>query len=102
MILFSAICFIHCPRAVLYTLYTHYCTPAHQSNIFVKFADNTTGVGLITRGDESNYRDKVEKLVRWCRGKNLLLIISKTKELIVDLRRKKTVIQPLFIGGTCV
>ena len=40
---------------LLYTLYTHDCTPAHLSNTLVKFA--TTVVGLISKGDEPAYRD---------------------------------------------
>ncbi|XP_039647286.1 uncharacterized protein LOC120553194 [Perca fluviatilis] len=72
------------------------------NNTFVKFTDDTTVVGLISKGDESNYRDEVEQLAGWCRANNLLLNTSKTKELIVDFRRKKTDIQPLLIGGTCV
>ncbi|KAK3507142.1 hypothetical protein QTP70_008626 [Hemibagrus guttatus] len=38
---------------LLSTLYTHDCTPTHHSNTIVKFADNTTVVGLIAGGDES-------------------------------------------------
>ena len=38
----------------------------------------------------------------WCRVNNLFLDTSKTKTLIVDFRRKKTDIQLLLIGGTCV
>ena len=87
---------------LLYTLYSHDCTPAHHSNTFVKFADDTTVVGLISSGDETAYRDEVERLVGWCSANNLLLNATKTKELVVDYRRKKTVIQPLMIGGVCV
>ncbi|XP_042077993.1 uncharacterized protein si:ch1073-456m8.1 isoform X1 [Haplochromis burtoni] len=87
---------------LLYSLYTHDCTPRHHSNIFVKFADDTTVVGLISKGDESTYRDEVEQLTSWCKANNLLLNTSKTKELIIDFRRKKAEIQPLFINGDCV
>ena len=87
---------------LLYTLYTHYCSNAHHSNTFVKFAADTTVERLISRGDESDYRDEAERLAEWCGVNNLLLNTSKTKELIVDFRRKKTDIQPLLIGGTCV
>ncbi|KAJ8364954.1 hypothetical protein SKAU_G00137850 [Synaphobranchus kaupii] len=31
-------------------LYTHDCTPAHSSNSIIKFADDTTVVGLISGG----------------------------------------------------
>ncbi len=87
---------------LLYTLYTHDCTPTHSSNTIIKFADDTTMVGLISGGDESAYRDEVEQLSMWCIENNLALNITKTKELIIDCRRKKTDIQPLFINGDCV
>ncbi|KAK3571542.1 hypothetical protein QTP86_013175 [Hemibagrus guttatus] len=48
-----------------------------------------TSVGLIEEY-ESAYRDEVEQLTVWCREKNLLLHTSKTKELVIDYRRKKT------------
>ena len=35
---------------LLYSLYTHDCSPAHPENNIVKFADDTTVVGLITGG----------------------------------------------------
>ncbi|XP_078019488.1 uncharacterized protein LOC117251154 [Epinephelus lanceolatus] len=59
-------------------------------------------VGLISGGDESAHRAQVEHLTAWCRDNNLLLNTSKTKELIVDFRRKKMDIQPLHIRGECV
>ena len=88
---------------LLYSLYTHDCSPAHHSNTMVKFADDTTVVGLISRGgDEAAYRDEVGQLSTWCKANNLLLNTSKTKELIIDFRRKKTEITPLFINGESV
>lgn len=84
---------------LLYSLYTHDCTPAHSSNSVIKFADDTTIVGLISGGDESAYRNEVERLAGWCTENNLALNTSKTKELIVDFRRKKTDFQPLVISG---
>lgn len=47
-----------------------------------EFADDTSIVGLINNEDESEYRRVVEERVRWCTEYNLLLKISKTKELI--------------------
>ena len=87
---------------LLYTLYTHTCTPAHRSNTIVKFADDTTVVGLISKGDESAYRDEVVQLSEWCGENNLLLNTAKTQELVVDFRRRKTDIPPLIINGDCV
>ncbi|KAK2918691.1 hypothetical protein Q8A73_003062 [Channa argus] len=43
---------------LLFTLLTHDCTPSHNSNLFIKFADDTTVVGLITNNDETNYRSQ--------------------------------------------
>ena len=48
---------------LLYTLYTHDCSPIHHKNTLDKYADATTVVGLISRVEESNYRNKVERLV---------------------------------------
>ena len=81
---------------LLYSLYTYDCNPTHPENI-VKFADDTTVVGMITGGNEEAYRDKVLNLERWCATNNLALNISKTKELILDLRRNSATPAPLYI-----
>ncbi|XP_061751164.1 probable RNA-directed DNA polymerase from transposon BS isoform X2 [Nerophis ophidion] len=44
---------------LLYCLYTLDCSPAHSDNLIVKFADDTTVVGLISRGDEAAHREEV-------------------------------------------
>ena len=87
---------------LLFTLLTHDCTPKHSNNIFVKFADDTTVVGLVHNNDESNYRDEVSQLTTWCGNNNLLLNVEKTKEIIVDFRRAHTQHSPLSINGTAV
>ena len=46
---------------LLYSLYTHDCTPTHPTNTIIKFADDTTVIGLISLDDESAYRDEVKK-----------------------------------------
>ena len=84
---------------LLYSLYTSDCSPTHPENIFVKFADDTTVVGLITGGNEAAYRDEVLKLGEWCVSNNLALIITKTKELILDFRRNRAAPAPLYING---
>uniref|UniRef100_A0A3B1KH12 Reverse transcriptase domain-containing protein n=1 Tax=Astyanax mexicanus TaxID=7994 RepID=A0A3B1KH12_ASTMX len=87
---------------LLFTLLTHDCTPAHTSNLFVKFADDTTVVGLISNNDESHYRSEVSRLASWCKHNNLSLNTEKTKEIVVDFRRTHTLHTPLFINGTAV
>ncbi len=50
---------------LLYSLYTHDCTATHSSNVIVKFADDTTVIGLITDNDETAYRADVSTLTKW-------------------------------------
>lgn len=47
---------------LLFTLLTHDCTPSYSSNNLVKFVDDTTLVGLITKGGETHYRKAVDLL----------------------------------------
>ena len=86
----------------LYSLYTHDCVPAHHSNVIVKFADETTVMGLISNGDETAYREEVQRLTAWCSANNLLLNASKTKEMIFDWSRTRGDLAPLQIDGVCV
>ncbi len=87
---------------LLFTLLTHDCTPSHNSNIFFKFADDTTVVGLISNRDETNYRSEVSHLAGWCRVNNLSLNVEKTKEIVVDFRKVHTQHAPLTINGATV
>ena len=41
----------------LYSLFTQDCAAKHDSNNIIKFADDTTEVGLITDYDETAYRE---------------------------------------------
>ena len=47
---------------LLYSLFTHDCVAMHASNSIIKFADDTTVVGLITNNDETAYREEVRAL----------------------------------------
>ena len=85
---------------LLYTLFNHDCSPIHNSNSIIKFADDTTVLGLIRNNDESAYREEVQHLAAWCAGNNLVLNTTKTKELIVDFRKSKACIHtPIHING---
>uniref|UniRef100_A0A3P9DSM1 Reverse transcriptase domain-containing protein n=1 Tax=Maylandia zebra TaxID=106582 RepID=A0A3P9DSM1_9CICH len=87
---------------LLYSLYTYDCTATNSSNIIVKFADDTTVVGLITNGDETAYREEVSALTHWCQDNHLTRNVAKTKELIVDFRRCREVHTPITINGAAV
>ena len=43
----------------LYTLFTNDCIPIPSSNTIIKFAEDTTGVGLISDNNEWHYRQEV-------------------------------------------
>ncbi len=70
---------------LLYSLYTHDCVSSHSSTSIITFADDTVVLGLINNIN--------------C----LSLNVSKTKELIVDFRkRQQRPYTPLMISGTPV
>ncbi len=85
---------------LLYSLYTHDCAATHSSNVIVKFADDTTVIGLITDNDETAYRAEVSTLTKWYQENHLSLNIDKTKELVVDFRRQSREHTPITIDGT--
>ena len=72
-------------------LFTHDFTARHDSNTIIKFADDTTVVGLITDNDETAYREKVRDLA-----------VIKTKEMIVDYRKKRTENASILINWAVV
>ncbi|XP_031662242.1 uncharacterized protein LOC116357768 [Oncorhynchus kisutch] len=71
-------------------------------NSVIKFADDTTVVGLITKNNKTAYRKEVGTLIAWCQVNNLSLNISKTKELIVDFRRNHAGHVPILINRATV
>ncbi len=73
------------------------------STSIVKVADDTVVLGLISNNDETAYLDEVERLTSWSPDNCLSLNVSKTKELIVDFRkRQQQPYTPLMISGTPV
>ncbi|KAK6320198.1 hypothetical protein J4Q44_G00093050 [Coregonus suidteri] len=87
---------------LLYSLFTHDNVVTHDSNTIITFADDTTVEGLITDDDETAYREEVNDLAVWCQDNNLSLNVSKTKELIVDYRKRRAEHAPIHIDGAVV
>ena len=56
---------------LLYSLFPHDCTARHDSNTIIKFADDTTVVGLITDNSETAWREEVRDLEVWCARQRL-------------------------------
>ncbi|KAI4882537.1 hypothetical protein NFI96_010413 [Prochilodus magdalenae] len=74
----------------------------HSWNDIIKFVDDTKVVGLISKHDESAYREEVQRLTDWHRTNNLSLNVDKTKEMVVDFRRTRRDHSPLHIDGSTV
>ncbi|KAK3542898.1 hypothetical protein QTP70_006320 [Hemibagrus guttatus] len=87
---------------LLFSLYTNDCTSTDPSVRLLKFADDTTVIGLIQDGDESAYRQEVEQLAAWCSLNNLELNTLKTVEMIVDFRRNTPALPSLTIMNSTV
>ncbi len=87
---------------LLFSLYTNDCTSKDPSVKLLKFADDTTVIGLIQDGDESAYRQEVKELAIWCSLNNLELNTLKTVEMIMDFRRKPPALSPLTIMNSTV
>ena len=84
----------------LFTLYTadfsHHTTNCHLQ----KFSDDSAIVGLITDGDEEEYRELNRDFVDWCLLNYLQINAAKTKELVVDFSRNRHTATPVNIQGT--
>ena len=87
---------------LLYSLFTHDCVVMHASNSIMKFADDTTVVGLITNNDKTAYKEEVKVLGVGCQENNLSLNVKKTKEMIVDFRKQQREHPPIHIERTAV
>ena len=64
-----------------------------------KFADDTTVVGWISNNDETEYRKEIENLVNWCGNNNLSLNVNKTKEIVINFRKRSGEHAPVYING---
>ncbi|XP_061621036.1 uncharacterized protein LOC133473361 isoform X1 [Phyllopteryx taeniolatus] len=83
---------------LFFSRYTNDCTSMHTAVKLLKFADDTTVIGLFKDGDESAYRQEVERLELWCGRHNLELNTLKSVEMIVDFRRHPSPQLPLTLS----
>ncbi|KAK3522749.1 hypothetical protein QTP86_032027, partial [Hemibagrus guttatus] len=65
---------------LLYTLFTYDCVASQTNTKIIKFADDTTVIGLVTGGEETSYRTEVAG-----RSTKFTLKAKKTKWLMVEL-----------------
>ncbi|CAJ1076393.1 hypothetical protein L3Q82_010059 [Xyrichtys novacula] len=74
----------------LFTLYTSDFSYNSGSCHLQKFSDDTAIVGCVSSWDEQEYRTVITDFVNWCGTNHLQLNASKTKEMVVDFRRRRT------------
>ncbi|KAK3538483.1 hypothetical protein QTP86_004650 [Hemibagrus guttatus] len=82
---------------VLFSLYTNGCTSGHQSVKLLKFADDTTLIGLISDGDESAYRGEIGTTItqelKW--EQNISSLTKKAQQRMNFLRQLKKFLLPV-------
>ncbi|TWW74400.1 RNA-directed DNA polymerase from mobile element jockey [Takifugu flavidus] len=72
----------------LFTLYTADFSHSTSSCHLQKFSDDSAAVSLITDGDDTEYRELIQDFVDWSLRNNLQINAGKTKEVVVDFRRR--------------
>ena len=83
----------------MFTLHTANCRESHDNCIIDKYADNTALTRRITKGNDSHYRHEIDNFVDWCDKNYLVLNVDQTKEIVIDVRKKKVVLSPVIIKG---
>ncbi|KAK0145761.1 RNA-directed DNA polymerase from mobile element jockey [Merluccius polli] len=84
----------------LFTLYTSDFTLLEYFVIdSEKFSDDTAVVGCVSEGNELEYRTVIRDFVSWSELNQLQLNTSKTKEMIVNFRRKASHFTPVNFQG---
>jgi hypothetical protein len=83
---------------VLFTHYTNNHRGIAPHTDIIKYADDTAIVGLIRGNDEEqHYRNTIHDFITSCDSEGLQLNVKKTKEMIIDFRKKPSEIDPIYI-----
>ncbi|KAK3537985.1 hypothetical protein QTP70_026510, partial [Hemibagrus guttatus] len=79
---------------LLFSLYTNGCTSGHQSVKLLKFADDTTLIGLISDGNESAYRGTtITKELKW--AQKISSLTKKAQQRMYFPRQLKKFLLPV-------
>ncbi len=86
---------------VLYTIYTNDCRAIDTDNLIIKYADDTSIVGRMSSTEDSlkRYNSEINHFVNWCTENYLEINVNKTKELVIDFRKRGTPISEVTING---
>ena len=69
---------------ILFTMYTNDCQINTDILKLLKFADDSSIIALLrSPEDETVYTNYIHDFTKWCVDHNLLLNVSKTKELVI-------------------
>ena len=80
-------------------MYTNDCQINSDILKLLKFADDSSIIALLrSPEDETVYTNYIHDFTKWCVDHNLLLNVSKTKELVIDFRKNKEPINPIKIS----
>ena len=83
----------------LFSLYTSDFRHNTDSCHLQKFSDDTAIVGCVSEGNDLEYKEVIANFVDWCGQNHLRINASKTKELVIDFRRKAATHPPVNIQG---
>ncbi len=86
---------------LLFSLYTNECQCHYKGRNIFKFADDSAIVSLLSDND-CQHGPVLEDFIVWCKRSFLNINISKTKEMIIDFRRKSPSVPPSLIDGQAV
>lgn len=73
----------------LFTIYTADFSYNSINCFLQKFSVDSEIVGLISDGDDKEYRELTRDFVKWCKQNYLQINTGKTEELVVDFRSHK-------------
>ena len=88
--------------AFLFIVYTNALSQCSSNCKIIKYADDTVVIGLISDNNEDEYRQTISYVSDWCSENYLDLNVTKTKEMILDMRKKQNCKTPVTISNSSV
>ena len=85
---------------ILFSLYTNDLTGSDSVSMAVKFADDTALVD--TSNSHTHFEEEAVNLQQWCDEHFLQINVRKTKELLIDFRRKVDPVPQLTLNREAV
>ena len=83
-------------------MYTNALSQCLSNCKFIKYADDTIVIGLISDNNEDEYRQTISYVSDWCSENHLDLNVTKTKEMLLDMHKKQNCKTPVTISNSSV